>query len=47
VTWLIVLLLWTACATVAAPVVGRVLARAGQVGARLEIPAPRTPLPLR
>jgi hypothetical protein len=46
VTWLIVLLLWTACASVAAPVVGRILAHAGRVGARREVPVPRAPLPL-
>jgi hypothetical protein len=45
VTWLFVLLLWTACATVAAPVVGRVLAHAARAAAGREV-APRAPLPL-
>jgi hypothetical protein len=46
VTWLFVLLLWTACATSAAPVVGRFLAHARRVAAGREVPAPRAPLPL-
>jgi hypothetical protein len=41
VTWLFVLLLWTACAALAAPLIGRALARADRRGRPARLPAPR------
>ena len=50
-TWLLVLIAWTACATVVAPVIGRVLAHSGRVAASARparsLPSPRSPLLLR
>jgi len=49
-TWLFVLIAWTVCAGVAAPVVGRVLAYGGLVdhpADRRPVPTPRNPLVLR
>jgi hypothetical protein len=53
-TWLLVLLAWTVCAVVVAPVVGRVLAHGAVVAhparrpvRRPSLPSPRHPLVLR
>jgi hypothetical protein len=49
-TWLVALLVWTVCAVLAAPVVGRVLAHGGRAPtprhAHPRLPAPRSPLSL-
>jgi len=53
-TWLLVLLAWTVCAAVVAPVVGRVLADGGHASRPASrpcqsrpLPTPRKPLVLR
>jgi hypothetical protein len=52
-TWLLVLLAWTVCAVVVAPVIGRVLGHGGAVAQparppvhRRSLPTPRNPLVL-
>jgi UDP-N-acetylmuramyl pentapeptide phosphotransferase/UDP-N-acetylglucosamine-1-phosphate transferase len=44
-TWLVVLLVWTVCAALVAPFIGRVLAHGGVVERRSPRPVHHRPLP--